>query len=63
VGLRDTPRRHLIGARICSAAPVVGEATAIRQECAAAHRRAGGEPPMQQLARTAMKRRMTSRDR
>ncbi|MFI2664119.1 type IV secretory system conjugative DNA transfer family protein [Micromonospora carbonacea] len=43
--------------------PVVGEATAIRQECAAAHRRADGEPPMQQLARTAMKRRMSSRDR
>ncbi|MGC5332819.1 type IV secretory system conjugative DNA transfer family protein [Micromonospora sp. DT62] len=43
--------------------PVVGEATAIRQECAAAHRRAGGEPPMQQLARTAMKRRMNSHDR
>ncbi|MCM0673678.1 type IV secretion system DNA-binding domain-containing protein, partial [Micromonospora phytophila] len=44
-------------------APVVGEATAIRQECAAAHSRTGGEPPMQQLARTAMKRRMTDRDR
>ncbi|WP_435125912.1 type IV secretory system conjugative DNA transfer family protein [Micromonospora tulbaghiae] len=44
-------------------APVVGEATAIRQECAAAHHRADGEPPMQQLARTAMKRRMSSRDR
>ncbi|MFE9695195.1 type IV secretory system conjugative DNA transfer family protein [Micromonospora sp. NPDC005806] len=43
--------------------PVVGEATAIRQECAIAHRRGGGEPPMQQLARTAMKRRMDSRDR
>ncbi|WP_247683698.1 type IV secretory system conjugative DNA transfer family protein [Micromonospora sp. D93] len=41
----------------------VGEATAIRQECAAAHSRTGGEPPMQQLARTAMKRRMTDRDR
>ena len=37
--------------------PVVGEATAIRQECAAAHTH-DGEPPMQQLARTAMKRRM-----
>lgn len=44
-------------------APVVGEATAIRQECAAAHRRADGEPPMQQLARTAMRRRMNSRER
>ncbi|WP_431884066.1 type IV secretory system conjugative DNA transfer family protein [Micromonospora gifhornensis] len=37
--------------------PVVGEATAIRQTCAAAHRR-DGEPPMQQLARTALTRRM-----
>ncbi|WP_157527889.1 type IV secretory system conjugative DNA transfer family protein, partial [Micromonospora rosaria] len=44
-------------------APVVGEATAFRQRCAAAHTRADGEPPMQQLARTALKRRMTSRDR
>ncbi|MFF0123767.1 type IV secretory system conjugative DNA transfer family protein [Micromonospora arida] len=44
-------------------APPVGEATAIRQECAAAHSRTSGEPPMQQLARTAMKRRMTDRDR
>ncbi|WP_328414655.1 type IV secretion system DNA-binding domain-containing protein [Micromonospora sp. NBC_00389] len=44
-------------------APPVGEATAIRQECAATHSRTGGEPPMQQLARTAMKRRMTDRDR
>ncbi|MCZ7423770.1 type IV secretion system DNA-binding domain-containing protein [Verrucosispora sp. WMMA2121] len=44
-------------------APVVGEATAIRQECAAAHAHADEEPPMQQLARTAMKRRMTSRER
>ncbi|WP_341716588.1 type IV secretion system DNA-binding domain-containing protein [Micromonospora sp. FIMYZ51] len=44
-------------------APVVGEATAIRQECAAAHARADDEPPMQQLARTAMKRRMNSRER
>ncbi|SIM49589.1 type IV secretory system conjugative DNA transfer family protein [Micromonospora cremea] len=43
--------------------PVVGEATAIRQECTAAHSRTNGEPPMQQLARTAMKRRMTDRDR
>ncbi|MEU1841159.1 type IV secretory system conjugative DNA transfer family protein [Micromonospora chersina] len=40
-------------------APVVGEATAIRQACAAAHSRPNGEPPMQQLARTAMRRRMT----
>ncbi|MER5338450.1 type VI secretion protein [Micromonospora sp. NPDC002717] len=44
-------------------ARVVGEATAIRQECAAIHRRADGEPPMQQLARTAMRRRMHSPDR
>ncbi|MGW5670399.1 type IV secretory system conjugative DNA transfer family protein [Micromonospora sp. NPDC003776] len=43
--------------------PVVGEATAIRQACATAHRGGDGEPPMQQLARTAMKRRMGSRDR
>lgn len=43
--------------------PVVGEATAIRRECATAHRRGDGEPPMQQLARTAMKRRMGSPDR
>lgn len=43
--------------------PVIGEATAIRQACAAAHTRTDGEPPMQQLARTAMKRRMNSRDR
>ncbi|GGL20206.1 type IV secretory system conjugative DNA transfer family protein [Mangrovihabitans endophyticus] len=39
------------------------EPTAIRQACAAANTPAGQEPPMQQLARTAMKRRMTSRDR
>ncbi|MGW4294007.1 type IV secretory system conjugative DNA transfer family protein [Micromonospora chersina] len=44
-------------------APVVGEATAIRQACAAAHTGTNGEPPMQQLARTAMKRRVTERDR
>ncbi|MFE9204281.1 type IV secretory system conjugative DNA transfer family protein [Micromonospora sp. NPDC007230] len=44
-------------------APVVGEATAIRQECAAAHSRTGGEPPLQQIARTAMKRRMSERER
>ncbi|WP_328383595.1 type IV secretion system DNA-binding domain-containing protein [Micromonospora zamorensis] len=44
-------------------APPVGEATAIRQECATTHSRTHGEPPMQQLARTAMKRRMTDRDR
>ncbi|MEV0158075.1 type IV secretion system DNA-binding domain-containing protein [Micromonospora sp. NPDC050686] len=37
--------------------PIVGEATAIRQACAAAHSRTGGEPPMQQLARTTMTRR------
>ncbi|WP_435871459.1 type IV secretory system conjugative DNA transfer family protein [Micromonospora echinaurantiaca] len=44
-------------------APVVGEATAIRLACAAAHSRTTGEPPMQQIARTAMKRRMSARDR
>ncbi|MEU5943774.1 DUF87 domain-containing protein [Micromonospora sp. NPDC047548] len=44
-------------------APVVGETTAIRQECATAHSRTAGEPPMQQLARTAMKRRMAERER
>ncbi|MEV0717766.1 DUF87 domain-containing protein [Asanoa sp. NPDC050611] len=43
-------------------APVVGEATAIRQACAAAHSRRGAEPPMQQLARTAL-RRQIARDR
>ncbi|MFI6066957.1 type IV secretory system conjugative DNA transfer family protein [Micromonospora sp. NPDC051227] len=43
--------------------PPVGEATAIRQECAAAHSRTSSEPPMQQLARTAMKRRLTDRER
>ena len=43
-------------------APVVGEATAIRQECAAAHSRTDAEPPMQQLARTAMKRRKAEHD-
>ncbi|WBB69185.1 DUF87 domain-containing protein [Micromonospora sp. WMMD812] len=42
-------------------APVRGEATAIRQACAAAGSHSGGEPPMQRLARTAMKRRMTER--
>ncbi|MPZ26479.1 MAG: type IV secretion system DNA-binding domain-containing protein [Micromonosporaceae bacterium] len=35
----------------------VGEATAIRQACVAAHTRPTGEPPMQQLARRAMTRR------
>ncbi|MBO4207182.1 type IV secretion system DNA-binding domain-containing protein [Micromonospora echinofusca] len=42
--------------------PVVGEATAIRRACAT-HAPTAGEPPMQQLARTAMRRRMTNRDR
>ncbi|MDG6108791.1 ATP-binding protein [Dactylosporangium aurantiacum] len=42
---------------------VVGEATAIRQACAAAHATATTEPPMQQLARTAMQRRMAERTR
>ncbi|MFC7279609.1 type IV secretory system conjugative DNA transfer family protein [Paractinoplanes rhizophilus] len=40
-----------------------GEPTAIRQACAAANNRAGQEPPMQQLARTTMKRRMADRNR
>lgn len=44
-------------------ADVVGEATAIRQACAAAHSRTDAEPPMQQVARTAMKRRMAGRER
>ncbi|GAA1843154.1 type IV secretion system DNA-binding domain-containing protein [Asanoa iriomotensis] len=38
--------------------PIVGEATAIRQACAAKHA-PGDEPPMQQLARTAMRRRLS----
>ncbi|GAA3943259.1 type IV secretory system conjugative DNA transfer family protein [Actinoplanes auranticolor] len=44
-------------------APADGEPTAIRLACAAANTPAGQEPPMQQLARTAMKRRMADRDR
>ncbi|KAB1116841.1 ATP-binding protein [Micromonospora aurantiaca] len=44
-------------------APADGEPTAIRQACAAAHAPAGDEPPMQQIARTAMKRRMAERER
>jgi hypothetical protein len=43
--------------------PVVGAATAIRMACAAAHTADTTEPPMQQLARTAMKRRMAERER
>jgi hypothetical protein len=43
-------------------APVIGEATAIRQACAAAHT-PSAEPPMQQLARKAMQRRRTDSDR
>jgi hypothetical protein len=44
-------------------APVVGEATAIRQACAQAHRRpTQDEPPMQQVARTALRRKMTNPD-
>jgi hypothetical protein len=43
--------------------PADGEPTAIRLTCAAANLAAGEEPPMQQLARTAMKRRMADRDR
>jgi hypothetical protein len=44
-------------------APADGEPTAIRLACAAANTPVGEEPPMQQLARTAMKRRMTDRNR
>ncbi|MCM4078265.1 type IV secretion system DNA-binding domain-containing protein [Paractinoplanes hotanensis] len=44
-------------------APADGDPTAIRLACAAANTPAGQEPPMQQLARTAMKRRMADRDR
>ncbi|MFI6263256.1 type IV secretory system conjugative DNA transfer family protein [Micromonospora sp. NPDC051006] len=44
-------------------AGIVGEATAIRQHCAAAHRRTDGEPPLQQLARTAMRRRTAGHER
>ncbi|MET8364432.1 type IV secretion system DNA-binding domain-containing protein [Micromonospora sp. NPDC005194] len=43
--------------------PADGAPTAIRQACAAANAPAGDEPPMQQLARTAMKRRMAERER
>jgi hypothetical protein len=43
-------------------APIVGEATAIRQEVAAAHSTPGEEPPMQQVARQAMRRRMNGTD-
>ncbi|WP_144118351.1 type IV secretory system conjugative DNA transfer family protein [Catellatospora sichuanensis] len=43
---------------------IAGEATAIRQEVAAAHSRDGEqEPPMERLARTAMRRRMEARER
>ncbi|WP_328853275.1 type IV secretion system DNA-binding domain-containing protein [Micromonospora globbae] len=44
-------------------ADIVGEATAIRQHCAAAHRRPDGEPPLQQLARTTLKRRTAEHER
>jgi hypothetical protein len=40
-------------------APIVGEATAIRQQVAAAHTPPGEEPPMQQVAREATRRRMS----
>jgi len=43
-------------------APIVGEATAIRQEVAAAHVPPDEEPPMQQVARKAMRRRMNGTD-
>ncbi len=39
----------------------VGEATAIRQAVAAAHARPSGEPPMQEVARRAMRRRANSK--
>jgi hypothetical protein len=35
----------------------MGETTAVRQGCAAAHTRPTTEPPMQQVARRAMERR------
>jgi hypothetical protein len=40
-----------------------GDPTAIRQACAAAHARAGDEPPMQQVAKRALQRRMAQRER
>ncbi|WP_328468843.1 type IV secretion system DNA-binding domain-containing protein [Actinoplanes sp. NBC_00393] len=43
-------------------APADGEPTTIRRACAAANVAGEGEPPMQRLARKAMKRRMTERD-
>ncbi|MEU4693749.1 TraM recognition domain-containing protein [Actinoplanes sp. NPDC023714] len=42
--------------------PKDGEPTAIRQLCAAANRPTGEEPPMQQIARNALRRRMASGD-
>ncbi|MEU8264841.1 DUF87 domain-containing protein [Micromonospora sp. NPDC048999] len=42
--------------------PIVGEATALRQEIAAAHAVDGEEPPMQRVAREAMRRRMSGTD-
>jgi hypothetical protein len=44
-------------------AEIVGEATAIRQACAAAHTPPTQEPPMQQVARKAMRRRADGTDR
>ena len=45
-------------------APIVGEATAIRQACANAHTRpTEDEPPMQQIARKALKKKMSDPDR
>ena len=43
-------------------APIVGEATAIRQEVAAAHVPPGEEPPMQRVARKATRQRMNGTD-
>ncbi|RNI00919.1 DUF87 domain-containing protein [Micromonospora aurantiaca] len=43
-------------------APIVGEATALRQEIAAAHAVDGAEPPMQRVAREAMRKRMSGTD-
>jgi len=43
-------------------APIVGEATALRQDIAAAHPPPGAEPPMQQVARKAIQRRMNGTD-
>ena len=69
---RDAAARLLVGNRELPAftftthapPPVVGEATAIRQAVAAAHTRPSqDEPPMQQVARAALRKKMTNPDR